>query len=89
MKPESLKILVGEINYKLGRIDFFNKELKEWKKQKDHLYGRAQRRLAKLIDETLNLLQIMNLEEHEKFKEEWESTFEKLQKEELVEKKTN
>ncbi|KRO27386.1 MAG: hypothetical protein ABR53_04335 [Nitrosopumilus sp. BACL13 MAG-121220-bin23] len=89
MKPESLKILVGEINYKLGRIDFFNKELKEWKKQKDDLYGRAQRRLAKLIDETLNLLQIMNLEEHEKFKEEWESTFEKLQKEELVEKKTN
>ena len=50
MKPESLKILVGEINYKLGRIDFFNKELKEWKKQKDDLYGRAQRRDAKLID---------------------------------------
>jgi len=81
MKPESLKILVGEINYKLGRIDFFNKELKEWKKQKDDLYDRAQRRLAKLIDETLNLLQIMNLEEPGKFKEEWESTFEKLQKE--------
>jgi|GEM_PF-2633626 len=80
MKPESLKILVGEINYKLGRIDFFNKELNEWKKQKDDLYDRAQRRLAKLIDETLNLLQIMNLEEPEKFKEELESTFEKLQK---------
>jgi hypothetical protein len=89
MKPESLKILVGEINYKLGRIDFFNNELKEWKKQKDDLYGRAQRRLAKLIDETLNLLQIMNLEEPEKFKEEWEMTFEKLQKEKLVEKKTD
>ena len=54
---------------------------KEWKKQKDDLYDRAQRRLAKLIDETLNLLQIMNLEEPGKFKEEWESTFEKLQKE--------
>ena len=81
MKPESLKILVDEINYKLGRIDFFNKELQEWKKQKDDLYDRAQRRLAKLIDEALNLLQIMNLEEPEKFKEEWESIFEKLQKE--------
>jgi len=81
MKPESLKILVDEINYKLGRIDFFNKELQEWKKQKDDLYDRAQRRLAKLIDEASNLLQIMNLEEPEKFKEEWESIFEKLQKE--------
>ena len=80
MKPESLKILEGEINYKLGRIDFFNKELREWKKQKDDLYDRAQRRLAKLIDETLNLLQIMNLEEPEKFKE-WESIFETLQRE--------
>jgi hypothetical protein len=80
MKPESLKILVGEINYKRGRINFFNKELREWTKHKDELYGRMQRRLAKLIDETLNLLQIMNLEEPGKFKE-WESTFEKLQKE--------
>jgi hypothetical protein len=80
MKPESLKILEGEINYKLGRIDFFNKELREWKKQKDDLYDRAQRRLAKLIDETLNLLQIMNLEEPEKFKE-WKSIFETLQRE--------
>ena len=81
MKPESLKILVGEINFKLGRINFFNKKLKEWEKQNDDLYDRMQRRLAKLIDEALNLLQIMNLEEPEKFKEEWESTFEKLQKE--------
>ena len=81
MKPESLKILVDEINYKLGRIDFFNKELQEWEKQKDDLYDRAQRRLAKLIDEASNLLQIMNLEEPEKFKKEWESIFEKLQKE--------
>ena len=81
MKSESLKILAGEINYKLDRIDFFNNELKEWKKQKDDLYDRAQRRLAKLIDETLNLLQIMKLEEPEKFKEEWELIFGKLQKE--------
>jgi len=80
MKHESLKILEGEINYKLGRIDFFNKELREWKKQKDDLYDRAQRRLAKLIDETLNLLQIMNLEEPKKFKE-WKSIFETLQRE--------
>ena len=80
MKSESLKILEGEINYKLGRIDFFNKELREWKKQNDDLYDRAQRRLAKLIDEPLNLLQIMNLEEPEKFKE-WESIFEKLHRE--------
>ena len=80
MKHESLKILEGEINYKLGRIDFFNKELQEWKKQKDDLYDRAQRRLAKLIDETLNLLQIMNLEEPKKFKE-WKSIFETLQRE--------
>ncbi len=81
MKPESLKILIGEINFKLGRINFFDKRLKEWEKQNDDLYDRMQRRLAKLIDEALNLLQIMNLEEPEKFKEEWESTFEKLQKE--------
>ncbi len=83
MKPESLKILVGEINFKLSRINFFNKKLMEWKKQKDDLYDRMQRRFAKLIDETLNLLQIMSLEEPEKFKE-WESTFEKLQKEEKL-----
>jgi len=81
MKPESLKILVGEINYKRGRINFFNKELKEWEKQKDDLYERMQRRLAKLVDEVLNLLQIMNLEEPEKFKKEWKSIYEKLQKE--------
>jgi len=81
MKSESLKILVGEINFKLGRINYFNKRLMEWEKQKDDLYDRIQRRLAKLVDETLNLLQIMSLEEPEKFKE-WESTFEKLQKEE-------
>jgi hypothetical protein len=31
----------------------------------------------------------MNLEEPEKFKEEWETTFEKLQKEKLVKKKTD
>ena len=78
MKSESLKILVAEINYKLGRIDFFNRELKEWKKQKDGLYDRAQKRHAKLIYETLNLLTIMSLEEPEKFKKDWESIFETL-----------
>ncbi len=78
MKSESFKILVAEINYKLGRIDFFTRELKEWKKQKDVLYDRAQKRYAKLVYETLNLLRIMALEEPDKFKEEWKSTYEKL-----------
>ena len=64
----------------LAELIFLTRNYENGKKQNDDLYDRAQRRLAKLIDETLNLLQIMNLEEPEKFKE-WESIFEKLHRE--------
>jgi tRNA(Ile)-lysidine synthase TilS/MesJ len=67
MKLESIKILVSEIDYKLGRIDFFKKQLTEWENKEDEGYGKSQRRLAKLIDETTNLLQIMKLEELDNF----------------------
>jgi hypothetical protein len=67
MKSESIKILLGEIDYKLGRIDYFNAHLEEWKNKKDEGYEKSQRRLAKLIDEAVNLLQIMKLEEPDEF----------------------
>ena len=63
MKSESIKILIGEIDYKLGRIDYFKTHLEELGNKKDEGYKKSQRRLAKLIDETVNLLQIMKLEE--------------------------
>ena len=67
MKLESIKILVGEIDYKLGRIDHFKKQLEGWENKEDEGYEKSQRRLAKLIDETTNLLQIMKLEELDNF----------------------
>ena len=69
MKLESIKILVGEIDYKLGRIEFFKERLEKWENMEDKEYEQSQKRLAKLIDETTNLLQIMKLEELDNFKE--------------------
>jgi tRNA(Ile)-lysidine synthase TilS/MesJ len=69
MKLESIKILVGEIDYKLGRIEFFKERLEKWENKEEREYEQSQRRLAKLIDETTNLLQIMKLEELDNFKE--------------------
>ena len=77
MKPESIKILIGEIDYKLGRVDYFKAHLKEWE-NKEEDYKKSQRRLAKLIEETKNLLQIMKLEELDEFKE-YQETYKKLE----------
>ena len=62
MKPESVKILTGEIDYKLGRIEFFKERLEEWENKEDKEYDQSLRRLNKLIDEAVNLIQIMKLE---------------------------
>ena len=51
MKLESIKILIDEIDYKLGRIDFFKTQLEEWKNKEDEGYKKSQKRLVKLIDE--------------------------------------
>jgi len=69
MKLESIKILVGEIDYKLGRIEFFKERLENWENKEEREYEQSQKRLAKLIEETTNLLQIMKLEELDNFKE--------------------
>ena len=69
MKLESINILVSEIDYKLGRIEFFKDRLEKWENKEEREYEQSQRRLAKLIDETTNLLQIMKLEELDNFKE--------------------
>jgi hypothetical protein len=78
MKSESIKILTGEIDYKLGRIDYFKTNLDEWKDKRDEGYEKSQRRLVKLIDETTNLLQIMKLENVDEFKQ-YEGIFNKLE----------
>ena len=78
MKLESIKILIGEIDYKLGRIDFFKTQLEEWKNKEDEGYEKSHKRLVKLIDEATNLLQIMRLEELDEFKE-YEDIFKNLE----------
>jgi len=78
MKSESIKILIGEVNYKLGRIDYFEGTLKEWQNKDDEDYQKSIRRLAKLKDETVNLLKIMKLEELSEF-QEYRSIFNKLE----------
>jgi hypothetical protein len=78
MKLESIKILTGEIDYKLGRIDYFKTHLEEWKNKEDEGYKKSQKRLAKLIDEASKLLQIMKLEGLDEFKE-YEDIFKKLE----------
>ena len=78
MKSKSIEILIGEINYKLGRIDYFKTHLEEWKNKEEEDYKKSQRRLAKLIDETTSLLQIMKVEELDEFKD-YQEMFEKLE----------
>ena len=78
MKSESIKILTGEIDYKLGRIDHFKTQLKDWKNKDDEGYEKSQKRLAKLIEEATNLLQIMKLEELDEFKK-YEDVFKNLE----------
>ena len=67
MKSESIKILTGEIDYKLGRIDHFKIQLKDRKNKDDEGYEKLQKWLVKLMDEATNLLQIMKLEELDEF----------------------
>ena len=78
MKSESIKILTGEIDYKFGRIDHFKTQLEDWKDKEDEGYKKSQKRLAKLMDEATNLLQIMKLEELDEFGE-YEEIFKKLE----------
>ena len=78
MKLESIKILIDQIDYKLGRIDFFKTQLEEWTNKEDEGYKKSQKRLVKLIDEVTNLLQIMKLEELEGFKK-YEDVFKNLE----------
>ncbi|MCV0430511.1 hypothetical protein [Nitrosopumilus sp.] len=77
MKPESIKILVSEIDYKLGRIDFFKDRLEKWENKQDKEYEQSLRRLGKLVDEAKNLLQIMKIEKADNFKE-YEEILKKL-----------
>ena len=78
MKLESIKILVDEIDYKLGRIDHFKKLLEELENKEDEGYKNSLRRLAKLVDEATNLLQIMKLEELDDF-EKYQDVLKKLE----------
>ena len=78
MKTESITILTGEIDYKLGRIDYFKTHLEEWENKEDEGYKKSQKRLAKLIEEASNLLQIMKLEELDEFKK-YEMLFKKIE----------
>jgi len=77
MKLESIKILVSEIDYKLGRIDFFKERLEKWENKEEKEYEQSLKRLNKLVDEADNLLQIMKIEELDNFKE-YEEMFNKL-----------
>ncbi|AFS82163.1 hypothetical protein [Candidatus Nitrosopumilus sediminis] len=77
MKPESIKILTDELQYKLGRIEFFKSRLEEME-NKDKEYDQSTRRLAKLIDEAVNLIQIMKIEELDEFSQ-YENTLKTLQ----------
>lgn len=78
MKSKSIKILISEIDYKLGRIDHFKIQLKDWKHKDDEGYEKSQKRLVKLMDEVTNLLQIMKLEELDEFKK-YEDVFKNLE----------
>ena len=77
MKPESIGILKNEIDYKIGRIDFFNERLEQWENKEEREYDQSVRRLAKLKEEVENLLQIMKLEEIAEF-DEYKGIFEEL-----------
>jgi len=77
MKSESIDILKSEIDYKLGRIEFFKERLEELENKEEREYDQSVRRLAKLKDEVVNLLQIMKLEESAEFNE-YHNIFQKL-----------
>ncbi len=78
MKVESIKILIDEIDYKLGRIDYFNTYLEEQTNKDSVIYKKSKKRLSKLIDEVTNLMQIMKLEELDEFNG-YEEIFKKLE----------
>ena len=77
MKSESIDILKSEIDYKLGRIEFFKERLGLLENKEDREYDQSVRRLAKLKEEVRNLLQIMKFEEVVEFNE-YKEIFEKL-----------
>ena len=77
MRPESVRILTGEIDYKLGRIEFFRERLEELENKQDREYDQSVRRLSKLIEEAVNLMQIMKLEKLDEFAK-YENTLERL-----------
>ncbi|QLH02285.1 hypothetical protein C5F47_01215 [Nitrosopumilus cobalaminigenes] len=77
MKSESIDILKSEIDYKLGRIEFFKERLGLLENKEDREYDQSVRRLAKLKEEVRNLLQIMKFEEAIEFNE-YKEIFEKL-----------
>jgi len=76
MKSESIKIFTGTIDCKFGRIEF-SKMLEEWENEEDKEYDQSLLRLAKLIDETANLIQIMKLEELDE-SDKYQDLFKKL-----------
>jgi len=78
MKLESIKILVYEIDYKLDRIKHFKEILEKLENKEEPDYEKSQKRLAKLVEEATNLLQIMKLEELDNFRE-YEGILEKLE----------
>ena len=77
MKSESIDILKSEIDYKLGRIEFFKERLGLLENKEDREYDQSVRRLAKLKEEVRNLLQIMEFEQVVEFNE-YKEIFEKL-----------
>lgn len=77
MKSESIDILKSEIDYKLGRIEFFKERLGLLENKEDREYDQSIRRLVKLKEEVRNLLQIMKFEEVIEFNE-YKEIFEKL-----------
>lgn len=77
MKLESIDILKSEIDYKLGRIEFFKERLGLLENKEDREYDQSARRLVKLKEEVRNLLQIMEFEEVVEFNE-YKEIFEKL-----------
>lgn len=77
MHSESIGILKSEIDYKLGRIDFFKERLEHWEDKEEKEYDQSMRRLAKLKEEVVNLLQIMKLEGVVEFNE-YQDIFQKI-----------
>ena len=77
MHSESIGILKSEIDYKIGRIGFFKERLDHWEDKEDKEYDQSMRRLAKLQEEVVNLLQVMKLEGVVEFNE-YQDIFQKI-----------